>query len=119
MGTVDKSFVADIKVIAFIVLIFPNFISPLTHYLKGFQFFFSNFHGAFDLKTLFLFKKVSINPNLAAPKHFHMQRVFHIERVPRENQWRMVIDMQNMNEEREREIDSTFHSPWRINSTPI
>lgn len=32
-----------------------------------------------------------------------MQRVFHIERVPRENQWRMVIDMQNMNERKERE----------------
>lgn len=81
MGTVDKSFVADIKVIAFIVLIFPNFISPLTHYLKGFQFFFSNFHGAFDLKTLFLFKKFRLIqtwlPNISICNEFSISNEFH------------------------------------------
>lgn len=38
---------------------------------------------------------------MAAFKYFHMHRAF-IERVPRENEWRTVIDMQNMNGERER-----------------
>lgn len=85
MDIVNKSFVADrhrIKVIAFIVLIFPNFISPLTHYLKGFQFFFSNFHGAFDLKTLFLFKKFRLIqtwplPNISICNEFSISNEFH------------------------------------------